>query len=89
MSYVWDPNKAQTNRRKHGVRFADAVAVFEDAYALTVPDDYPHEERFVTLGQDAFGRVLIVVYTYRGDTTRIISAREANKHELQQYQGER
>ena len=86
MNYAWDPNKARSNQVKHGVSFADAVAVFEDERAITIVDEYPDEDRFVTLGIDAFGRVLVVVYTYRDETIRIISARKATAIERQQYQ---
>ncbi|HRQ36823.1 MAG TPA: BrnT family toxin [Chloroflexota bacterium] len=87
MSYQWDPRKARSNQLKHGIRFADAVSVFEDDFAVTVEDDDAHEERFVTIGSDAFGRILVVVYTFRGDETRLISAREATPHERDQYEG--
>ena len=86
MNYEWDLNKARANLRKHGVSFADAVAVFADERALTIADEHPDEERFITLGVDAFDRVLVVVYTYRGETIRIISARKATAYERQQYQ---
>jgi len=87
MTYQWDKRKAQVNRRKHGVSFADAVAVFEDDWAITIPDDYPDEERFVTIGRDMLGRILVVVYTWRGDDIRIISARKATRREREQYEG--
>jgi len=87
MAYQWDKTKAQVNRRKHGVSFADAVAVFEDDWAITIPDDYPDEERFATIGRDMLGRILIVVYTWRGDDIRIISARKATRREKEQYEG--
>lgn len=85
MNYEWDPNKARSNLRKHGVSFADAVAVFADARSLTIPDEHPDEERFITMGVDAFDRVLVVAYTYRGETIRIISARKATARERIQY----
>ena len=85
MNYKWDPSKARNNLRKHSVSFADAVAVFADERALTIPDDHPDEERFITLGVDAFDRVLVVVYTYLGETIRIISARKATARERKQY----
>ena len=51
-------------------------------------DEYAEEERFITIGSDAFGHILVVVYTWRGqDTIRIISARKATRHERQQYEG--
>jgi len=88
MDYEWDPGKAATNLQKHGVSFADAVSVFSDEFALTAADDLAEEERFVTLGTDAFGRLLVVVYTWRGEQIiRIISARKATRHERTQYEG--
>ena len=87
MDYEWDPNKAKLNYRKHGVAFADAVTVFSDDLALTVKDDNPDEERFVTMGMDALGRVLVVVYTWRGNRIRPIMARKAMKSESEEYEG--
>jgi len=87
MLYEWDNNKAQSNLKKHGINFADAVAVFSDDLAATVMDEYPDEERFVTMGIDAFGQILVVVYTWRGeDTIRVISARKATRSERRQYE---
>jgi len=87
VAYQWDKTKAQVNRRKHGVSFADAVAVFEDDWAITIADDYPDEERFATIGRDILGRILIIVYTWRGDDIRVISARKATRSEKEQYEG--
>jgi hypothetical protein len=84
--FEWDPNKDRLNRRKHGVAFADTFAVFEDPTALTRDDDEHGEERFVTVGTDCFGRILVVVYAWRGENIRIISARKANKPEVRQYE---
>lgn len=86
MDYEWDPAKAEANLAKHGVRFADAVIVFSDDAALTIDDPYPDEERFVTIGIDAMARILVVVWTWRGETTiRLISARRATRRERRQY----
>jgi uncharacterized DUF497 family protein/predicted DNA binding CopG/RHH family protein len=85
MSYQWDDYKAATNLEKHGIDFADAVSVFLDDLSITVCDERFDEERFVTIGLDAFGRVLVVVYTCRSQETRIISARKATRPELTQY----
>jgi uncharacterized DUF497 family protein len=85
MRYEWDPDKAATNEARHGVRFADAVSVFGDEQALTIDDTHPDEERFVTIGMDAFARVLVVVYTWRGDAVRLISARKATRSERTHY----
>jgi uncharacterized DUF497 family protein len=71
--------------RKHRVDFADAISALEDELALTLDDDNPDEQRFVTIGTDALARVLVVVYTLRGEKIRIISAREATPRERRQY----
>ncbi len=89
MNYERVETKAQTNCRVHGVDFADATTVFEDDLALTALDDASEEERFVTLGMDAMGRLLVVVYTWRGDRIRIISARKATKSEHRHYEMDR
>jgi uncharacterized DUF497 family protein len=87
MEFEWDPKKARTNFRKHGVRFADAVLVLEDANALTMLDESSaDEERWVTLGLDPIGRVLVVVYTRRDGRARIISARQATARERRTYE---
>jgi uncharacterized DUF497 family protein len=82
----WDPRKSNANLRKHGVDFADAGTVLHDDHAITIPDDDPGEDRFVTTGLDALGRVLVVVYTWRADRARIISARAATLRERRQYE---
>ncbi len=87
MSFEWDPNKAETNRKKHRIDFADAVIVFEDPQAITIDDLDHEEERYSTIGIDAYGRNLVVVYTWREDVIRIISARKATKYERKQYEG--
>ena len=89
MEFEWDASKAQANRRKHGIDFADAVEVFYDRRAVTIPDDFPTEERFVTIGTDALSRVLVVVYCWRGARIRLISARRAARIERQRYEEKR
>jgi hypothetical protein len=86
--FEWDKSKAKENKSKHGISFADTFAVFEDPNAVTLEDSRFGEERYVTIGMDAFGRILVVVYTWRGDTIRIISARKAVRYEVRQYEGE-
>lgn len=86
MVYQWNRDKAATNLRKHGVDFADAVSVFSDDLAITIPDERFDEERFVTMGLDTFGRVLVVIFTLRGDEIRVISARKATRQERRQYE---
>lgn len=86
MDFEWDPEKAASNLVKHGVDFADAVGVFFDPTALTVVDDHPDEERFATTGLDTLDRFLVVVYCWRDDRIRIISARKATRREHKQYE---
>jgi uncharacterized protein len=86
MKYQWDKNKAASNLQKHRIEFADAVSVFSDDLALTIPDNRFDEDRFVTIGMDAFGRLLIVVFTWRSEDIRLISARLAERHERKQYE---
>ena len=90
MSYQWNPEKAASNREKHGVDLADAVGVLEDEWALTIREQYvAGEQRFVTMGMDFLGRVLVVVYMYKGDDIRLISARPATKGERRVYERKR
>jgi len=87
MDFEWDQAKAVSNLRKHGIDFADAVLALEDALAVTLEDLRSEgEPRFVTLGVDPEGRLLVVVYTWRGERARLISARKATRRELRQYE---
>jgi uncharacterized protein len=81
----WDPRKATANLKKHGVDFADAATVLHDDQAITVRDHEANEERYVTIGMDALGNLLVVVYTWRDDRPRLISARQAKPQEREQY----
>ena len=82
----WDPAKARSNLAKHGIRFADAETVFDDQFAISIPDIAPvGEERFVTIGAHALGSILVVSYTYRRNKMRIISARRATRSERKIY----
>ncbi len=86
--YEWDKAKNRANLTKHGVDFADAVAVFEDPLALMRPDPEARgEPRFDALGVDGFGRHLIVVFTERGSSIRLVSARLATNQERKSYEG--
>jgi len=87
MEITWDPKKAETNFRKHKVRFSDAETVLYDPMALTLEEQgISGEQRFVTVGSDAIGRIVVVVYTYRGHSLRLISARKATPSERRQYE---
>jgi uncharacterized DUF497 family protein len=86
MSIEWDSRKATANLLKHGIDFADAATVLDDDRGVTMRDELSSDEdRYVTLGMDALGRLLVVVYTWRGDTVRLISARQATPQERRQY----
>lgn len=87
MDYQWDEHKARSNLQKHGIDFVDAVSVFEDEMAITIEDDYPEGERLVTIGMNAVGQILVVVYAYRGNIIRLISARRATSYECRHYEG--
>lgn len=89
----WDPLKAQANRTKHGVTFAQAAAVLHDPLAITVFDaaHSQDEERWFTLGLSHQGALLAVAHTYQvtgpaSAQARIISARPATRREREQYQ---
>ena len=86
MPLEFDPSRARGNLRKHGVSFAHAEQALLDPMAFTIEDpDSQREQRFVTLGMDALGRVLVVIHTQRGERTRLISARKASRGEADQY----
>ena len=86
MKYQWDKNKATSNLQKHGIEFADAISVFSDELAITIPDNRFDEERFVTIGMNGFGRILVIVFTWRSEDIRLISARLAERRERKQYE---
>ncbi len=86
----WGSRKAASNLKDHGVDFADAATVLFDDMAITAADDtVDEEERYVTLGMDALGRCLVVVYTWRDKAVRLISARMATRAERRRYEGAR
>jgi uncharacterized protein len=84
--FEWDAEKATANLKKHGVRFADAAVALHDEMALTFRDpDSNGEERFVSIGEDPHGRVLVTVFTHRGDKIRVISCRLSSPGERRRY----
>ena len=87
VSFEWDPDKAAANLEKHEVHFSESLPVFDDDLAITIADDEsdPAEQRFVSLGMGVKGRLLVVVYAWRGKSIRIISARKAEPHERAAY----
>jgi uncharacterized DUF497 family protein len=87
MNITWDPNKAEVNFKKHGIRFSDAEVALYDTFAMTLEEHIvANEQRYVTIGADAVGRIVAVVYSYRSDTIRLISARKATRNERKQYE---
>jgi hypothetical protein len=84
--WTWDLQKARANRRKHGVSFAEAIVALQDPLATTVTDEARAEERFVTIGQDSEGRLIVVVWLPREPGGRIISARKATPRERRSYE---
>jgi uncharacterized DUF497 family protein len=88
MDFEWDDAKAESNELKHGVSFVEAMTVFADPLALTGydPDHSVGEDRYITMGLSAAGRLLVVSHTDRGEAVRIISAREATRTERRDYE---
>ena len=89
--FEWDEEKAERNLRKHEVSFHEAVTVFYDPLSLTIvdPDHSSGEERFLDIGMSAAQRLLVVAYTERGSSIRIISCRRATRSERQVYEEQR
>ena len=86
VSYEWNTRKAKDNVRKHGVEFADAAIALEDEWAITITDpDSNGEQRFISLGTDPVGRLLVTVFTSRDNNVRPISSRKATKAERKRY----
>ena len=87
MRFQFDPRKGAANLKKHGVSFADTEGVFFDPLAIHQLDSITDgEERFVAIGMGSAGKILVVVYTLRGDDIRLISARRATRPEVKTYE---
>ena len=94
LRWIWDPEKARINRRDHKVSFEIAKIVFDDPLAITLPNPYPDEERWRTIGTPSglSDVVLLVVHTWPAEDEageqvgRIISARKATRHERRAYE---
>jgi uncharacterized DUF497 family protein len=89
--WTWDPEKAKKNLEKHKVSFELAELAVGDPLCLSVPDPYPHEERWRTLGSPTTDGIVVlyVVHTWpenESGTGRIVSARKATKNERQEYE---
>ena len=87
LKFEWDPRKAQINLHKHGISFEEAATVFGDKLAITMldPDHSDLEIREITLGSTLKNRIVVVSHTDRSGNIRIISARRADRAEINQY----
>ena len=84
---TWDAVKAKSNRLKHRVFFSEVEPVFYDPNAISFEDvNSKGEARFIVIGLDSLARLVVVVYTYRNNVIRIISARKASKAEQKTYE---
>jgi uncharacterized DUF497 family protein len=86
MKLQFDPEKAKSNIKKHGISFAEVEPVFFDAFALTIEDESLFEQRFITVGLDARLRLVTVCWNERGKDIRIISARLTTTNERKTYE---
>ncbi len=88
MQFEWNENKAASNLSKHEVSFEEAKTVFDDPLYVDFydPDHSEDEARYLILGESSRGRLLIVSYTERGDSIRLISAREVTRIEQKAYE---
>jgi len=88
LSFEWDEEKAKENRRKHRVSFEEGITVFSDPFSITIddPDHSADEQRYIDIGTSETGRVLVVSYTERGGSIRIISCRKATRSERRRYE---
>ena len=87
MTADFDPAKNAANLKKHGVSLSEGDGVLNDPLALTVEDKTAEgEQRFVTIGMNSFGSLMVVVYTHRGDDVRLISVRKPEPKERRAYE---
>ena len=88
MDFEWDDAKAESNERKHGVSFTEAMTIFADPLSVTGfdPRHADDEDRYLTMGSSVAGRLLVVSHTDRSDTVRIISARLATRRERKDFE---
>jgi uncharacterized DUF497 family protein len=84
VAFEWDARKNAVNRRKHGIDFRDAARIFDGPVVEARDEREDREDRMIAFGTLAH-RVIAVVYTWRGETCRLISARRATSHESEAY----
>ena len=90
LTFEWDEEKAVKNLKNHRISFEEAKTVFNDPLSITVadPDHSIDEDRYIDIGMSSQGRLLVVVYTERGQNIRLISSRKATKREQRAYEQE-
>ena len=88
LEFEWDPDKAESNLKEHGVSFDEASTVFRDTLSITIgdPDHSASEDRYIDIGMSHRGQLLVVSYTERKDKIRIISARPPTRAERKSYE---
>lgn len=88
LEFEWHAGKARVNLKKHGVGFEEATTVFADPLSVTIadPEHSTEEDRLILLGSSIRQRLLVVVFTERGTSIRIISARRATRNETRDYE---
>ncbi len=88
--FEWDGQKAEKNKLKHGISFEEAKAVFNDPFAITIPDPFhsEKEDRWADIGLAGNDKLLVVWYAERGDRIRLIGSRRATRRERRIYEGE-
>jgi len=88
LQFEWDEVKARQNEMKHGVTFEEGKTIFNDPYAITISDTghSEQEDRWVDIGLSCRGRLLVIWYTERGESIRIIGCRKATKAERRSYE---
>ncbi len=89
-AFEWNEQKARTNLQDHKVSFDEATTVFSDPFSITIydPDHSRTEQRYIDIGISNKNRLLVVIYTERGETIRLISARKATPIERRKYEEE-
>ena len=86
--FQWNEKKSNSNYRKHGITFEEAKTIFNDPFAITIPDpDHSiSEQRYIDLGFSINNRLLVVWYTERNNCIRIIGSRKATNSERKEYE---
>lgn len=87
-NFDWDESKADSNLRKHGISFEEAITVFDDPLGdlISDPDHSEGEQRYIVIGRSMRGDLLVVSFADRGVVARIISCRRATVAERRRYE---